>query len=639
MLLVCPSPCWAAHNLLRPPARRSAVIMGLLNRLKSWFSHVEHEPFQLLPLVLLLVLVVKSMMDHHDVSGKWYVAFTQADSVKSMQSQIDMFGGNDVDGLDVHNPYLVQAPTVTGVSFLFANHGPRDDLLVAKCVPSFNCQFYGYVSGVRELRPQIYHDASLHRYIMIPTPRGGALRFYAASEKEDYPLKWQQISEMRTPLTQISIVQLPDKSKWLVVGTCPRSRHLCLHSSPDLTSLVSGKWVEEPVHYAPPAHGDDGPFFVVHDSNTYSVSQSNGQIFISRVDSAAHSKALFAPDGQEVQGSQWLRLPNGQWAAVYSQRISKVESVSGTYHANLLLVLMLVAATYILKVAKYRVNMTLQVATLFFCILGSALYLSFYPGPPRLQCTELIRTQLLAPPIPPLRVGLVMIFDKPNEMTDKSLKNKRHYCGKHGYDLLIANHLVNKTRPTAWSKILALKHYLKDYDVLLWVDVDTIILNTDVQMHQLMSIHGRLHDDWALLLAEDGNGPNTGMMLIRNTPAAHELLERWWNLDHLVHGHFPFEYEQRGLHYLLNTRVWKSRRLPAANDFKENRKLVGILPPCALNCFHLSFWDNPKNYLRSMVAKTYRANKYMPGDFLIHFAGYKGQARINLFDHYYSNQN
>jgi galactosyl transferase GMA12/MNN10 family len=45
-------------------------------------------------------------------------------------------------------------------------------------------------------------------------------------------------------------------------------------------------------------------------------------------------------------------------------------------------------------------------------------------------------------------------------LMDRVVRNRREYCGRHGYTLINANHLVDRTRPAAWSKLKAMDYYL-----------------------------------------------------------------------------------------------------------------------------------------------------------------------------------
>ena len=100
--------------------------------------------------------------------------------------------------------------------------------------------------------------------------------------------------------------------------------------------------------------------------------------------------------------------------------------------------------------------------------------------------------------------------------------NRKKYCDKHGYHLINANHLIDRTRPAAWSKLTAIDHYLSNrngvteefafdvstserdgsinntnnasqikgivtYDYLLYIDLDVVIMNFGIRLENFFS--------------------------------------------------------------------------------------------------------------------------------------------------------
>jgi hypothetical protein len=60
------------------------------------------------------------------------------------------------------------------------------------------------------------------------------------------------------------------------------------------------------------------------------------------------------------------------------------------------------------------------------------------------------------------------------------------YADRHGYDVIVDGEIIDATRPTSWSKLLAMRKYLPSYDFLFYVDVDTIITNVDVRLEDIV---------------------------------------------------------------------------------------------------------------------------------------------------------
>ena len=56
--------------------------------------------------------------------------------------------------------------------------------------------------------------------------------------------------------------------------------------------------------------------------------------------------------------------------------------------------------------------------------------------------------------------------------------NKISYTKRHGYQFVDASDLLDKSRPPSWSKILAVRKYLADYDWVFWNDAVSCYRNT-----------------------------------------------------------------------------------------------------------------------------------------------------------------
>jgi hypothetical protein len=222
----------------------------------------------------------------------------------------------------------------------------------------------------------------------------------------------------------------------------------------------------------------------------------------------------------------------------------------------------------------------------------------------------------------------------------KVLENRQKYCNKQGYTCINGNTLIDKTRPAAWSKILVAKHYLNLYDYVMYVDMDIVILDMtrrveDFIAHSAARSVGR---EIYFIATEDWSGLNTGVFIARSSPFTRWLLAALWTEGEAFLGkyspegvRYPFEYEQRVFHYLLQTDLWTRRRLPVYSQSpggystEEIRSHFSILPQCAFNSYAI----------HPFSLKGDRAvSHYKKGDFLIHFAGKKGRAKTDLMRHY-----
>jgi len=267
------------------------------------------------------------------------------------------------------------------------------------------------------------------------------------------------------------------------------------------------------------------------------------------------------------------------------------------------------------------------------------------------------------PPDPsnaPLDFGILMVFDErmaKSNMAKLSVKNKQTYAKRHGYELvLVSGENIDPSRPAAWSKFKALAEHLNRFDYILFVDVDALVMNFDVRLQDLVSTNKDI------FMTEDWNGLNTGVFIIRNSPWGHWFLKEAWgekgSEQEYMSRHetslsgvkYPFEFEQRAVHYIFQTSKWRERGLPVWSD-PESAAAVNagtglaeveprlspwehalLLPQCALNSYMLYpeffswFGGASERYTRA---------QWVPGDFIAHLAGHKENNKRNIFEYCY----
>lgn len=240
-----------------------------------------------------------------------------------------------------------------------------------------------------------------------------------------------------------------------------------------------------------------------------------------------------------------------------------------------------------------------------------------------------------------LRIGLLLLYDDKSgdkawnsDLMNQVLSNRREYCSKFDYDIIIGNEYIDSSRPAAWSKLIAMTNTLKKgtYDYVFYIDMDIVIMNMNQSIEEYIEVANLINRNTDLIMTNDWNGPNTGVWIARNTEWTVWFLQEAWSQDHLVQKRasngvpHPFEYEQRAFHFLLNTKKWSSRNLPRyRGNSTELARHITLLPQCAFNSYSL----HPLDFRGSRDE-----SQYIEGDFLIHFAGKKGQIKINLMRHY-----
>ena len=193
-----------------------------------------------------------------------------------------------------------------------------------------------------------------------------------------------------------------------------------------------------------------------------------------------------------------------------------------------------------------------------------------------------------------------------------SVANKRRYAALHGYDLLVSTQVADPSRPAAWSKILEVRKHLPSYDWLLFIDVDTLVMNPNVRLEDIAD------DTVDQVIAADHNGINSGVWLVRNSEWTMWFLDELWAQEHLVKGSYLFHYEQRAFHHLFQTQPWAkqasvrgTKPYASAGQVRAHSKIVN---QCVFN---------------SMLPW------YVSGDFVVHLAGLKGVWECVIFWHYF----
>ncbi len=201
-----------------------------------------------------------------------------------------------------------------------------------------------------------------------------------------------------------------------------------------------------------------------------------------------------------------------------------------------------------------------------------------------------------------------------DDLAGISLRNKKEYAAKHGYDLIVYDTSYFETSPQ-WNKIYFVLLHLEDYEWVYWIDIDTIIMDADRPLEFFLDSNSNFvfcNDSFGFL--------NTGAFFVRNSSDVFECLAK--SLEY-VKAAQKFPHEQGVLADLIQNRSeWKAK--------------TKILPQKEFNAY---WWlSNPE------VLKTYpNFNRdfhiYQPGDFLVHFPGYKYEDRKMLMKDFYGRIN
>src|SRR6266702_1531010 len=118
------------------------------------------------------------------------------------------------------------------------------------------------------------------------------------------------------------------------------------------------------------------------------------------------------------------------------------------------------------------------------------------------------------------------------------------FAETHGYEKRVI-HGDSWKRPRGWLKIEVIRAALEDnFDFVLWMDVDAIVLRNDIDVRTAAVDEAHLHMAWhgpdtsEILAADFVPHFNSGVMLIRVHDWSREFFRRVWEIDEFPHPWF-----------------------------------------------------------------------------------------------------
>ena len=104
--------------------------------------------------------------------------------------------------------------------------------------------------------------------------------------------------------------------------------------------------------------------------------------------------------------------------------------------------------------------------------------------------------------------------------TKYSQKNKELYCQKYNYTFIEDDSAYDEARPIAWSKLLLILKYLPDYDYIVWIDADILIMNNEITLESFID----KYKEFDIICGSCSRMFNTGFLLIKNTSFCKKFL-------------------------------------------------------------------------------------------------------------------
>ena len=109
------------------------------------------------------------------------------------------------------------------------------------------------------------------------------------------------------------------------------------------------------------------------------------------------------------------------------------------------------------------------------------------------------------------------------ELLDLSIGKLNNYADLYGYEISICFESLDSSRPAAWNKILHILNLMPEFDEILWIDADAIIVDTSKDISEEVSKETDLA--WVYHSYGDQSHPNTGVMFIRSNLKTVNLFE------------------------------------------------------------------------------------------------------------------
>ena len=106
------------------------------------------------------------------------------------------------------------------------------------------------------------------------------------------------------------------------------------------------------------------------------------------------------------------------------------------------------------------------------------------------------------------------------------------YANRHDFSLHTLTAAPSHGRPPAWAKIVLLRRLVEEYELVVWIDADAMIVDSS------MDITGELPADRLMALhthtTAGGTMPNTGVWVLRGGNEAAQMLDEIWAQEDLI---------------------------------------------------------------------------------------------------------
>lgn len=185
------------------------------------------------------------------------------------------------------------------------------------------------------------------------------------------------------------------------------------------------------------------------------------------------------------------------------------------------------------------------------------------------------------------------------ELAKLTSPSKEEYAKYHGYDFYCQTEDFSPDRAIGWAKIDILNRKLPDYDWLLYVECDAMIMNPTIRLENLID------DNYDVIISnseyrDNYQGVNTGVMLVKSSD---------WSIGF-------FEYLSKKSHFFNR-------------DWYEQGAIINEVRDSPVVRSHFKLVHN--RLFNSYYHRGTPEENFVVGDFICHSAGTSNESRQALF--------
>jgi hypothetical protein len=131
---------------------------------------------------------------------------------------------------------------------------------------------------------------------------------------------------------------------------------------------------------------------------------------------------------------------------------------------------------------------------------------------------------------PNKKIGIVSLYTP--EISEHAIESElsvRRYAEMRGYTFHVYRDSIDKESHPNWSKPQAILNHIRDHEVIIWMDSDTLIFNTHIRFEDILS---KCRPPQKIIATRDIGGKsmiNTGIVMFRNHQYTVNLIEKWAN--------------------------------------------------------------------------------------------------------------